>query len=74
MIVAIIMLLMYLLLQKLHLFYHTEGRTQNEVAQGTVLRRILCPKRKEVIGIWRQLCIENLHDLHSSPSSIRMTK
>ena len=38
------------------------------------LRRILCPKRKEVIGTWRQLCSEDLHDLHSSVNNIGMTK
>jgi hypothetical protein len=39
-----------------------------------VLRRILCPKRKEVIRTCRQLCNEDIHDLPSSPSSIRLTK
>jgi hypothetical protein len=39
-----------------------------------MLRRILGPKRDEVIGGWRKLHNEQLHNLHSSPSIIRMIK
>jgi hypothetical protein len=39
-----------------------------------VLRRILGPKRAEVTGGWRKLHNEELHNLYSSPSIIRMIK
>jgi hypothetical protein len=39
-----------------------------------VLSRILGPKRDEVAGISRKLHNEELHNLYSSPSIIRMTK
>jgi hypothetical protein len=38
-----------------------------------VLRRF-GPKKDEVMGGWRKLHNEELHDLYSSPSMIRMTK
>jgi hypothetical protein len=38
-----------------------------------VLRRIFRPKRDEAIGDWRKLHDEELHNLYSSPSIIRMT-
>jgi hypothetical protein len=37
-----------------------------------VLRRIFGPKRDEVTGGWRKLHNEELHNLYSSPSIIRM--
>jgi hypothetical protein len=39
-----------------------------------VLRRIFGPKRDEVTGGWRKLHNEELHNLYSSPSIIRMIK
>jgi hypothetical protein len=39
-----------------------------------VLRRIFRPKRNEVMGGWRKLHNEELHDLYSSPNIIRITK
>jgi hypothetical protein len=39
-----------------------------------VLRRIFGPKRDEVTGEWRKLHNEELRDLHSSPSIIRIIK
>jgi hypothetical protein len=39
-----------------------------------VLRRIFGPKRGEVTGSWRKLHSEELHNLYSSPSIIRMIK
>jgi hypothetical protein len=39
-----------------------------------VLRRILGSKRDKVMGGWRKLHNEELHNLYSSTSIIRMTK
>jgi hypothetical protein len=39
-----------------------------------VLRRIFGPKRDEMTGGWRKLHNEELHDLYSSPSIIRIIK
>jgi hypothetical protein len=36
--------------------------------------RIIGPKRDEVTGSWRKLHNEELHNLYSSPSVIRMIK
>jgi hypothetical protein len=44
------------------------------VFENRVLRRIFGPKRDEVKGGWRKLHNEELHNLYSSPSIIRMMK
>jgi hypothetical protein len=44
------------------------------VFENRVLRRIFGPKRDEVTGAWRKLHNEELHDLYSSPSIIRIIK
>jgi hypothetical protein len=44
------------------------------VFENRVLRRIFGEKRDEVIGGWRKLHNEGLHNLYSSPSIIRMMK
>jgi hypothetical protein len=44
------------------------------VFENRVLRRIFGPKRDEVTGEWRKLYNEELHDLYSSPSIIRIIK
>jgi hypothetical protein len=44
------------------------------VFENRVLRRIFGPKRDEVTGGWRKLHNEELHDLYSSPSIIKMIK
>jgi hypothetical protein len=36
--------------------------------------RIFGPKRDEVLGRWKKLHNEELHDLYSSPSIIRIVK
>jgi hypothetical protein len=43
------------------------------VFENRVLRRF-GPKRDEVTGDWRKLHNEELHNLYSSPSIIRMMK
>jgi hypothetical protein len=42
--------------------------------ENRVLRRIFDPKRDEVTGRWRKVHNEELHNLYSSPSIIRMVK
>jgi hypothetical protein len=44
------------------------------VFENRVLTRIFGPKRDEVTGEWRKLHNEKLHDLYSSPSTIKIMK
>jgi hypothetical protein len=44
------------------------------VFENRVLRRMFGPKKDEVTGAWRKLHTEELHDLCSSPSIIRIMK
>jgi hypothetical protein len=44
------------------------------VFENRVLRRIFGPKRNEVTGEWRELHNEELHDLHSSSTIVRVIK
>jgi hypothetical protein len=44
------------------------------VFENRVLRRIFVPKRGEVMGGWKKLHNEELHNLYSSPSIIRIFK
>jgi hypothetical protein len=44
------------------------------VFENRVLRRIFRPKRDEMTGDWRKLHNEELHNLYSLPSIIRMIK
>jgi hypothetical protein len=44
------------------------------VFENRVLRRIFGPRKDDVTGEWRKLHNEELHDLYSSPSIIRIMK
>jgi hypothetical protein len=44
------------------------------VFENRTLRRIFEPKRDEVMGGWGKLHTEELHDLYSLPSIIRIIK
>jgi hypothetical protein len=44
------------------------------VFENRILRRIFGPKRDEVTGEWRKLHNEELHNLYSSPDTIRQVK
>jgi hypothetical protein len=56
----------------LSLLLREENRLR--VFENRVLRRIFGPKRDEVTGGWRKLHYEELHNLYSSPSIIRIIK
>jgi hypothetical protein len=43
------------------------------VFENMVLRGIFGAKRDEVTGGWRKLHTEELHNLYSSPSTVRST-
>jgi hypothetical protein len=45
-----------------------------KMLENRVLRRIFGPKRDEVTGEWRKWHNEELRDLYSSPSIIRIIK
>jgi hypothetical protein len=44
------------------------------VSENRVLRRIFGPKREEVLGGWRRLHNEELHNSYASPNIIRVIK
>jgi hypothetical protein len=50
------------------------GEHRLRVFENRVLRRIFGPKRDEGTGGWRKLHNDELHNMHSSPSIIRMIK
>jgi hypothetical protein len=45
---------------------------KQEVCENRVLRRLFGPKKNEVTGGWGRLHNEELYNLGSSPSTIRM--
>jgi hypothetical protein len=51
-----------------------KGEDRLRVFENRELRRIFGPKRDEVTGGWGRLHNEELHDLYSSSSIIRMMK
>jgi hypothetical protein len=58
------------------MFYTSHGSSRHRlrVLENRVLRRIFGPKRDEVTGGWRKLHNEELHNLYSLPSIIRVIK
>jgi hypothetical protein len=44
------------------------------MSENRVLRRVLGPKREEVVGGWRRLHNEEIHNLYASPNIIRVIK
>jgi hypothetical protein len=55
------------------LVFHTTGKTWIEgVFENRILRRVCGSKQEEVIGRWRRLHNEELHNLYSPPNIIRM--
>jgi hypothetical protein len=57
--------------------FHNKGLYKfviRNVLEGRVLRKVFGPKRDEVTGGWRKLHNEELPDLYSSSSIIRIIK
>jgi hypothetical protein len=44
------------------------------VFENRAFRRIFGPQRNEITGEWRKLHNEELHDLYSSPTVLRVIK
>jgi hypothetical protein len=57
----------------LYIINATEGHRQG-VFKNRVLRRLFGPKRDELMGGWRKLENEELYNLHSPPTIIKMLK
>jgi hypothetical protein len=56
------------------LFFDIREEHRLRVFENKVLRMVFGPKRDEVTGEWRKLHNEEIRDLYSSPSIIRIIK
>jgi hypothetical protein len=55
------------------LLFHPKGRTRRGF-ENRVLRRKFGPKREKVVGDWRRLHNEELHNLYASSNIITVIK
>jgi hypothetical protein len=53
---------------------HCGRKRRLRVFENKVLRRIFGPRRDEVTGDWRRMHNEELNDLYSAPSIVRVIK
>jgi hypothetical protein len=50
------------------------GEHRLRVFENRMLRRIFGTKREEMMGGWRRLHNEDLHNLHTSPYMVKVSK
>jgi hypothetical protein len=55
-------------------WYLTLNEHRPKAFENSVLRRIIGPKRDEMVRGWRKLHNKKLHNLYSSPNVIRIIK
>jgi len=55
-----------------NLVSHTKGRIQIEGVWEQGVRRISEPEREEVVGEWRRLHNEELHNLYASQNMMKV--
>jgi hypothetical protein len=53
-------------------FHVKEGKTDSRSLKNRALRRIIKSRKDQVMGVWRKLHNEELHNLYSSPNTCRM--
>jgi hypothetical protein len=57
-----------------NLVFDIRKQRRVRVFENKVLRRIFGPKRAELLGGWRKLGSEKLHNMYSSPNIMRIIK